>query len=45
VIDVPPGVAHRITNVGQDELVMLFWACEPFDPERPDTHAARLTDA
>ena len=43
VIDIPPGVAHRITNVGTDELVMLFWANEPFDPSRPDTHSAKVS--
>lgn len=38
VLDIPPGYTHSIENVGQDELITLFWACEPFDPERPDTY-------
>lgn len=37
VVDIPPGVTHNITNVGEDDLVTLFWASEPFDAERPDT--------
>lgn len=37
VIDIPPGYTHSIENVGQDELVTLFWASEMFDPEKPDT--------
>lgn len=37
VLDIPPGYTHSIENVGQEELVTLFWVCEPFDPERPDT--------
>jgi UDP-2-acetamido-2,6-beta-L-arabino-hexul-4-ose reductase len=37
VIDIPPGYAHSITNVGEDEMITLFWASEVFDPERPDT--------
>ncbi|MBQ4334189.1 MAG: NAD-dependent epimerase/dehydratase family protein [Myxococcaceae bacterium] len=37
VIDIPVGHAHEITNVGQDDLVTLMWASEPFDPTRPDT--------
>lgn len=37
VIDIPPGYTHSLENVGQDELVTLFWASEMFDPERPDT--------
>lgn len=45
VIDIPPGVAHRVTNVGSDELVMLFWSCEVFDPERPDTHSKQVSNA
>ncbi len=39
VIDIPPGYAHSIENVGQNNLVTLFWASEVFDPERPDTWA------
>ncbi|MEA1947614.1 MAG: NAD-dependent epimerase/dehydratase family protein [Thermodesulfobacteriota bacterium] len=37
VLDIPPGYTHSIENVGQDELVTLFWASEMFDPEKPDT--------
>jgi UDP-2-acetamido-2,6-beta-L-arabino-hexul-4-ose reductase len=36
-VEIPPGYTHSIENVGTSELVVLFWACEPFDPERPDT--------
>ena len=28
---------HDITNIGDEELVTLFWAHEIFDPDRPDT--------
>lgn len=38
VIDIPPGYTHSIENVGENELVTLFWASEMFDPERPDTY-------
>ena len=37
VVDIPPGYAHTITNIGEGELVTLFWASEIFDAERPDT--------
>jgi len=37
VVDIPPGYTHSIENVGQTELVTLFWASEIFDPERMDT--------
>lgn len=38
MIETIPGWAHDVTNIGDDELVVLTWANEPFDPERPDTH-------
>lgn len=40
VVDIPPGWAHSITNVGERELIVLFWASEPFDPAHPDTYPA-----
>ena len=38
VIDIPPGYAHSIENVGDSEMVTLFWANEIFDPNQPDTY-------
>lgn len=38
-VDMPTLHTHEITNVGDGELLTLFWAHEFFDPERPDTHA------
>jgi UDP-2-acetamido-2,6-beta-L-arabino-hexul-4-ose reductase len=37
VVDTVPGWAHDITNIGETELVVLLWANELFDRERPDT--------
>ncbi len=37
VVDIPPGYTHSIENVGDSELVTLFWASEIFDREHPDT--------
>lgn len=37
VVDIPPGYTHHITNIGESELVTLFWASEIFNPEQPDT--------
>lgn len=37
VVHIPPGYTHSITNVGEGEMVTLFWASEIFDPNRPDT--------
>jgi len=36
-IDMPTLHTHNITNVGDGELMTLFWAHEIFDPECPDT--------
>lgn len=38
VIDIPPGYTHSIENVGNSDLIVLFWANEIFDPGRPDTY-------
>jgi UDP-2-acetamido-2,6-beta-L-arabino-hexul-4-ose reductase len=35
---IPPGTVHSIENVGRTEMVTVFWAFEPFDPDRPDTY-------
>jgi UDP-2-acetamido-2,6-beta-L-arabino-hexul-4-ose reductase len=37
VIDIPPGYTHSIENIGSGDMVVLFWASEIFDPDRPDT--------
>ncbi|MBU2621775.1 MAG: NAD-dependent epimerase/dehydratase family protein [Proteobacteria bacterium] len=37
VVDIPPGHTHAIENVGQSDLIVLFWANEIFDPGKPDT--------
>lgn len=44
VVDIPPGYAHSIENVGDGELVVLFWACEIFDPASPDTYARNVLE-
>ncbi|MFA7580139.1 NAD-dependent epimerase/dehydratase family protein [Castellaniella sp.] len=42
VVETVPGWTHDITNVGSDELVVMLWANEIFDPTRPDTYACPL---
>jgi UDP-2-acetamido-2,6-beta-L-arabino-hexul-4-ose reductase len=39
VVETIPGWAHSITNVGREEMVVMLWANERFDPDAPDTHA------
>ena len=42
VVDIPSGYIHSIENVGQDELVTLFWASEMFDQGKPDTYFEKV---
>lgn len=37
VVETVPGWSHDITNIGNDELVVMLWANELFDREKPDT--------
>lgn len=37
VVDIPPGYTHAIENIGQNDLIVLFWTDELFDPDIPDT--------
>jgi UDP-2-acetamido-2,6-beta-L-arabino-hexul-4-ose reductase len=38
IVDIPPGYTHSIENVGETEMITLFWASEVFNPNRPDTY-------
>lgn len=42
VVDTIPGWVHDITNTGDDEMVVMLWANENFDRERPDTIASKV---
>lgn len=37
VVETIPGWAHNITNIGNDEMVVMLWANEVFDRAHPDT--------
>ncbi len=42
VVDIPPGYTHSIENVGDTEMVTLFWAVEIFNPNNPDTYFEKV---
>lgn len=42
IVETIPGWSHDITNIGEDELVVILWANEAFDPERPDTISSKV---
>lgn len=42
VVDTIPGWAHDITNVGDEEMVVMLWANEIFDRTNPDSVSCRV---
>ncbi len=44
VVETVPGWVHDITNIGSDEMFVLLWANERFDPQLPDTIAAKVAE-
>ena len=42
VVETVPGWTHDITNVGDDEMVVMLWANEIFDRSNPDTVASKV---
>lgn len=39
IVETVPGWSHDITNIGDDEMVVMLWANEIFDRDNPDTFA------
>jgi len=42
IVETVPGWTHDITNIGDTEMVVMLWANEIFDREKPDTFACSL---
>ncbi|HHQ4471510.1 UDP-2-acetamido-2,6-beta-L-arabino-hexul-4-ose reductase [Aeromonas sp. S41-2] len=42
IIETVPGWTHDITNIGEEELIVMLWANEVFDRSKPDTIACPL---
>jgi len=42
VVETVPGWTHDITNVGDDEMVVMLWANEIFDRANPDTITSKV---
>ena len=42
VVETVPGWTHDITNIGTDEMIVMLWANEVFDREKPDTFACEV---
>jgi len=37
VVETVPGWSHDITNIGTEEIIVMLWANEIYDPNNPDT--------
>jgi UDP-2-acetamido-2,6-beta-L-arabino-hexul-4-ose reductase len=37
-VDMPIWYTHNIINIGEEELITMFWINEPYDPVNPDTY-------
>ena len=44
IVETVPGWTHDVTNIGDEEMVVMLWANEIFDREKPDTYAMPLTN-
>lgn len=42
VVDIPTGYTHSISNVGNQDMVTVMWANEPFNKEHPDTYFLKV---
>ena len=43
-VTIPVGYQHSINNIGDDELILILWANELFDPNVPDTYVMEEKD-
>lgn len=42
IVETIPGWAHDITNIGDQEMVVMLWANEIFNRDQPDTYVCPL---
>ncbi|MBS7834584.1 NAD-dependent epimerase/dehydratase family protein [Wohlfahrtiimonas chitiniclastica] len=42
IVDTATGWTHDITNIGNDELIVMLWANEVFDSKHPDTYTCPI---
>ena len=44
IVETVPGWTHDITNIGDEEMIVMLWANEIFNREKPDTYAMPLSN-
>lgn len=42
IVETVPGWTHNITNIGDEEMIVMLWANEIFDRSRPDTISMKV---
>lgn len=42
IVETVPGWTHDITNIGENEMIVMLWANEIFDRSKPDTFSCPL---
>lgn len=42
IVDIPPGYTHSIENIGDSDMVTLFWSNTILDPSNPDTYFSEV---
>ena len=42
IVETVPGWSHDITNIGSEEIIVMLWANEIFNPNNPDTIAYKV---
>lgn len=42
IVETVPGWTHDITNIGTEDMIVMLWANEVFDRQRPDTFVCHL---
>jgi UDP-2-acetamido-2,6-beta-L-arabino-hexul-4-ose reductase len=42
IVETVPGWSHDVTNIGEEDLVVMLWANEVFNRDKPDTISAEV---
>lgn len=42
IVETVPGWSHDVTNIGEETMLVMLWANELFDRDRPDTIVAKV---
>ena len=43
-IKIEPGAIHAIKNIGEEDMVLIVYSNESFDPEDPDTFYEKILE-